>query len=119
MLTIYTRDGLATKVDLQDETAAREWLEHLSDPVFQGEITGLTVGHKGVQYSLPRPSGFGSVRYEAESLAPEPSKGLRGGERVQCFADGVRVSLMVHEAHRAVRVSLSKVGKRRYDPFAG
>jgi hypothetical protein len=46
----------------------------------------------------------------------EPSGRVKGGEKVLLYADDVRLSVMAHAEQPAVRVSLSKVGKRRFDP---
>lgn len=116
MLTIHTSNGLTAKVDLQDEAQVRAWLGRFADPAFQSGVTGFTVSHKGVQYSVPRPVGFRSVQYAAEHVGADGAKGIRGGERVECFADDVRITMMVHREQRAARVSLYKIGRRRYDP---
>jgi len=72
----------------------------------------------GVQYSLSRPAEFERVFYVAERIEPDEDARLRGGERIICFADGVKVSMMVHACQSAARISLTKTGKQRYNPYA-
>lgn len=118
MLKIHTNDGLTACVDLEDEEQAREWIERLKDPRLQSKITGVTVAHRGVQYSLPRPLGFDHVVFQPEIILPDDQKKIKGGERVVCQAGDVRVELMVHKAQRAARVSLKRTGKQRFNPWA-
>ena len=119
MLKVHTRDGVTTKVDLENEEQLVAWRERLKDPKYQRTITGLTVIHLGVQYSLSAPVGFHHVSFEAEGLAPDASCRLKGGERIVCMADGVRISLMVHREQKAVRVLVAKVGRQRFSPGLG
>lgn len=72
---------------------------------------------KSIQYSLPRPDGFGQIFYHAEDILPEPMKHIRGGEKITCFVDDIRATLMVHREQPAARVSLLKTGKQRYNPL--
>lgn len=116
MLRVHTSDGLTTRFDLEDKERAAEWLERLKDPEFHNRITGLTISHRGVLYSFPRPQGFRRMSFLAERVAPDPQRKIKGGERIWCFSDDVRVGVMVHRAQRAVRVTLTKTGHRRFDP---
>jgi hypothetical protein len=118
LLKIHTIDGITSRIDLEDEGQAREWLIRLQDATFQKSISGVTIAYKGVQYSLPRPHGFGQIFFHAEYVEPDISKKIKGGERLTCVADGVRIALMVHRAQKAVRVSLFKTGKQRFNPFS-
>jgi hypothetical protein len=118
VLKIHTNDGKTARVDLEDEGQAKEWLQLLGDPEFQATITGMTVAHKGVQYSLPRPIGFNEVLFLAEHVSPDSERKVKGGERVTCIAGDVRATVMVHRAQRAVRVSLLRTGKQRFNPMA-
>lgn len=111
MLKVHVRDGRTLAVDLDDEDQAHEWLSKFNDPVFQASITGLTVIQRGVQYSLPRPEGFRQV-----TLSAEPVNAGKGGERVLLFADDVRIAMVCHHGQRAARVSLTRPGKRKFNP---
>lgn len=117
MLRVHTKDGLTHRVDLRDAREAEQWLRELKNPSYQTEITGFTVAHRGVLYSLPRPQGFDRISFVVERIEPNPERKLKGGERVTCFAGDVRISLMVHEAQKAVRVTLARLGKQRFNPF--
>jgi len=117
LLRVHTCDGLTSTFDLEDKEQAERWLQLLKDPKFQESITGLTISHRGVLFSLSRPQGFQRQFYFAERVEPVPQKKIKGGERLLCYADDVRVGLMVHEAQRAVRVTLNKTGRQRFNPF--
>ena len=119
MLKVHTTAGLTSRVDLENEDEARQWIEKLRDPAFQQGISGLTIYQKGVQYSLPKPQGFGQIFLCAEFVEPDPDKKLKGGEKLVCVADDVRIVLMVHKAQKAVRVAVIKTGKQRFNPVTG
>ena len=132
MLRVHTKDGQTRSFDLSDPEAAREWLRLTSDDSYQGQVTGLTLasshcargvcsacGSKNVlpltiQYSTARPQDFRRISLVAEDVPRAP--GVNGGERVIVFADDVRLTLMAHSANPAVRIVLSKVGHRKFDP---
>lgn len=116
MLKVHTSDGLTSRINLENEEQAKAWLSRLSDPRYQENITGLTIAYRGVQYSLSRPQGFTRLNFLAEQVQPDPKGKVKGGERIFCFSDEVRIGLMVHKEQRAVRVSLVKIGKRRFSP---
>ena len=107
---------ITSRIDLSDEANAKEWLRKLKDPEFQATISGFTVTENGVQYSLPKPYGFDRVSYLPELIEPDPTKKIKGGERVTCFAGDVRATIMVHRESRAARISLRRLGKQRFDP---
>lgn len=117
MLKIHLSDGRTLSFDLSDPDKAKEWLSLVRKLGFQDSIRGMTVQHNGGSYSLTRPDSFHHLWLFAEHLEPEQSKKFKGGKRLICQADDVRVSMMIHEASRAVRVSLSKTGTQRYNPI--
>ena len=116
MLKVHMRDGRTVRVDLEDREASASWLRRIRDPAFQSDITGLTLSHRGVSYSLPRPRGFSAIMYGAELVAAEPDRRIKGGERLICQAGEVRATVMVHREQRAARVSLFRIGKPRFTP---
>lgn len=116
MLRVHLADGRTLHFDLKDERQAAEWLERVKDHAFQASLRGVTVQHNGAQYSVARPSGFGRVWMFAEALPPDPASKFKGGERATVQADEVRAVVMVHDAQRAARVSLSKTGQQCYNP---
>ena len=116
VLKVHTRDGRTVRVDLEDRETSASWLQRLRDPVFQGEITGLTISHRGVSYSLPRPKGFNAIMYQAEFVEPQPTLRIKGGERIICQAEDVRATLMIHREQSAARISLFRIGRPRYCP---
>jgi len=96
-------DGLTHEVDLNDEGQLKEWLGKFHDPEFQERIRGLTVIQKGVQYSVPRPTGFAT-----STLAAEPLEAGKGGERIVLVTEDVKLNVVIHAGQRAARVSLDK-----------
>lgn len=70
-----------------------------------------------VQYSLARPEGFVQIFYWPEAILPNEESKVKGGEKVTCFVDDIRITVMVHRSQPSVRISLLKTGKQRYNPF--
>lgn len=116
MLKIHLSNGRTLSFDLSDPQKAKEWLSLVRRPQFQESIRGMTVQHNGNSYSLSRPDSFRRLWLFAEHLEPEPTTKFKGGKRLVCQADNVRIAVMVHESSKAVRVSLSKTGTQCYNP---
>jgi hypothetical protein len=132
LLRIHTKDGRTRTLDLSDRDEAREWVRLCADSTFQASISGLTLAsahrasgdcsHCGarvalptiVQYSVSNPRDFRRVEMTAEDVPK--SEGVNGGERVIVFADDVRLSTMAHASNPALRIVMSKVGRRKFDP---
>lgn len=119
MLRVHLIDGRTLRFDLKDECQAAKWLRSARDFKFQSTITGITVKHDGVSYSLSRPRGCGDVFMFAEYLEENAAQKFKGGGRIICQADDTRINLMVHENQRAAHVSLSKTGQQCYNPIVG
>jgi len=109
-------------VDLND--GASEWLKQLARPVFQAQLTAVTIhagyptrtGEEiGVQFSIARPKGFRGQTWFRCQKVPEKGR-VRGGERVDIFVGDVRLSLMAHASNPAARISLSRVGRMTFVP---
>ncbi len=122
MFNFHLKNGETVRLDL--ETYSEELVRKLSRSEFQDQITAVTVvqrhsskggGDMGVQYSLARPEGFeGRQWFHVESI---PANGkVRGGEKITVFAGDIRVTMMAHRAQPALRVTISKVGSRKYNP---
>lgn len=134
MLRVHTADGRTTTVDLSDERQAADWVRRLARADVARSVTGLTLvethatsgkcpacaeRHQlplGLQFSISRPEDFRAVSFDAERV--EASGRVRGGDRLLVYADDIRLSVMAHAETPAVRVIVSKVGKRRFDPKA-
>jgi hypothetical protein len=76
-----------------------------------------TVCGTNVQYSLSKPIGFQNVFYYVEHIEPDVKSRSHGGERITCFADGVKIVVMVHANQSAARITLTKTGKQIYNPL--
>jgi hypothetical protein len=118
MLHVHTSDGLTIAIDFADVDQTREWIEKMKNPAFVERITGISISDRGVMYSFTKPLGFQRIGFEIEKVEADQERKIKGGERLVCYADDVRITLMVHAAQRAVRVSMVKIGKRRFDPSA-
>ena len=116
VLCIHTRDGRTHNVALDDREQARIYLRRLEDLAFQSSVTGLTILHRGVSYSVPKPRGFDAVRFSAEYVDAMTERKVKGGERIILQAGEVRASVMVHTQHRAARVTIMRIGRQRYAP---
>lgn len=73
---------------------------------------------QSVQYSLARPEGFQQIFYLAEGIEPDEQARIKGGEKITCFVDDIRVTVMVHRSQPSVRIALLKTGKQRYNPYS-
>lgn len=146
MFKIHTRNSETKIVDLHDEETAKLFIENLKKRDFQNELTGMAVlrecGGKircpvckkktivckncnnsfkentcktGVLYSITRPKDFRNIFYLPEHLEPEGRN--KGGERITVFADNIKIVLMAHKEQPSLRVTLSKPGYMKYNPF--
>lgn len=148
MLKIHTEDGQTCHIDLSDERQARDFFARFASTSAQQTITGATLvqrtagrfkcekcranghfecdkcgrsgaGYEGqVQYSLARPEGFHQVQLHADAILADEETGVKGGERIVCQLDDVRLVMMVHRSQPSIRVSLAKTGKMRFNPQA-
>jgi hypothetical protein len=121
VIRVHTSDGLTTKLDLWDEAQAQDFLRRTASPAYQASITAITAyqranGREDIQASLARPQGFSDVRFEVEGVEPDAEQRIKGGERIVCYADDVRVTIMLHKEQAALRVSVLKAGRQRYNP---
>jgi len=116
MLKIHLSDGRTLSFDLSDPVKAKEWLNLVRTTGFQESIRGMTIQHNGSSYSLSRPDSFRHLWLFAEHLEPDLNAKFKGGKRLVCQADETRITMMIHESSRAVRVSLSRTGTQCYNP---
>jgi hypothetical protein len=132
MLRVHTADGRTATVDLSDERQAADWVRRLARADVARSVTGLTLVEThatsgrcpacgvrcqqplGLQFSIARPEDFRAVSFDAEHV--EAAGRVRGGDRLLIYADDIRLSVMAHAETPAVRVVVSKVGKRRFNP---
>jgi hypothetical protein len=118
MILVHLADGRTERYDLRDDRYAAAWMERIQESSFQDSIRAISVQQNGVMYAVARPVEFDRIHFFAESLPPNESQKFKGGERVYCHADEVRVSVMVHPGQRAARLCLSKPGRQCYIPWA-
>jgi len=134
VLKIHTCDGQTLRVDLADEEQARLWLDRLAREDFQATINGVSLVERhsvgkcqecgrrssrdiGVQYSVTRPDDFKKVFFNIEYIRPNGK--IKGGERVTVFSDDIRLVMMAHKSQPAARVTVSKIGKQKFNPYKG
>lgn len=70
----------------------------------------------GTQYTISKPAGFRDIFYHVELLKPDKKHRIKGGEKVTCFVDDVRLTAMIHSSQSS-RITLLHTGKQRYNPF--
>jgi len=56
--------------------------------------------------------------FHVEKIEQDVSKRNKGGEKITCFVDDIRATVLGHAAQPSVRISLLKTGKQRYNPMA-
>ena len=81
-----------------------------------GSVHNRSECGSGIQYSLPRPSDFNKIFCQAEYIEPNKEKRIHGGEKIICFCDDVQIGVMAHRDQKAIRISVSKPGIRRFSP---
>lgn len=121
MFKIHTKNGLTSEIDLKDNNVVKEWNDRFIDPAFQKTITGIsffkkcgsafkcTNCKKNTQYSLSRPDGFGNISLAYEVIEPNKESKIKGGNKIICIADDVKITFMIHGDQQAANVSITKV----------
>lgn len=133
MVKIHTADGHTHPLDLANPEQAQTWLQRLSRTDFQSTIHGVSLVERhlvraeceacgattqrsvGVQYSVTRPEELDSPFFHMEHV---PSLGrIKGGERVTVFAGDIRLVVMAHQSQPAARISITRVGRQKFNPM--
>lgn len=114
MLTVNLFDGETLRFDMQKQEDAERWSTLSRDHAFQSRIRGLALIQNGVNYALPRPTGFDAIFFAAEPLEAEGVK--KGVEQLICHAGDIQVRLVAHNDPRASRVDIARIGRMRYNP---
>lgn len=146
MLKIHTKNGDTLRLDLNDENQASSILTQLKNKKFQEEITAVSIlktcdGRQRCnvcgrpvrsvcdncgeekerlncstlfQLSLPKPVNHKNTFYYFEKIELENNK---GGERLVCFSDEIKISLMVHSGQPAARLGIVKIGEQKFNPY--
>lgn len=121
MISLHLKDGQTIPIDLDD--GASEYLTKLSRSDFQEQLTAVTIqlkfatknGEVATQFSVVRPKGFEEQSwFQVEKVAEQGR--VRGGERLDLFIGEIRVSLMAHGSQPAARISITKLGRRKFNP---
>jgi len=112
-LKVHVNSGRTLSFDLQDKGERAEWLRLAGNPTFQETITGLAVLNDRTLHTLPVPKGFIRIEFTADRVVDRKT-GKTIGERLDCQADGVKVSEMVYysKTPRVTRVDLLRVGRQ-------
>jgi len=114
VLRVNVNDGRTLHFDLEDSVQASQWHDAEADPAFQSAITGIGIIDHGVVHTLSLPRHFHRLAYRAE-LVKDGERVV--GERLDCQADDVLLSLLIYRGNSVpmVRVNLDKLGWRRFD----
>lgn len=119
MIIANTAKGTTHRFDLT-ETGQLEALEAL---IYSGQVTALSILHRGTQHALPLPKRFGKHGrpiFGAELLRngvrmPDGSPAAVG-ERISCQVGEIRVSLTSTFTGALVRCDVVRIGRQQYDP---
>jgi len=76
----------------------------------------MTIVNNGVSYSVPKPKDFYNVSFSAEEIEYNLEKKLKGGEKIVCHAGDTELTVVTYNSQKAVRVDLSKPGRRTFNP---
>lgn len=72
-------------------------------------------GEMGVQYSIVKPRGFREAQWFSFEKVREEGR-IKSGERLDLFIGGMRISVMAHSSQPACRVTITRLGRRRFQP---
>jgi hypothetical protein len=114
LLKIHLCDGRTLTFDLSDPKQAEKWFRDAASENFQKKISGASISYNGVEFALPRPTGFGRIHLSAEHLQANPEKRSYGGEVICCLAGDVSVRVLVHAKQKAMKVELARPGNLRF-----
>lgn len=103
MLKVNLRDGRTLCFDLYTDEGLAQWRESQAAPGFQRQITGVAIQQDRWTHTLPLPSKFRSVEFDAERIITTRILGAV----VNCTADDVIISLTVYNS------GVSRVDVRR------
>jgi hypothetical protein len=123
VILLHLKDGKTITFDLEE--GASEWQAKLARPDLQSQLTAVTIkmshrskgsGDSSVQYSVVKPQGFDGATQWFQVELVKPSGRIHGGERLDLFIGDVRVSLMAHKSQPAARISITRMGRRIFNP---
>ena len=116
MLLVNLRDGQTLRFDLEAADQAADWARRQGDSTFQRSISGLAVSHDRILHTLPVPSHFRRVAFEAGLLRNGTAAPV--GIRVGVQADDVHITLTVYLKGnpRSTRLDIQRVGRPRWVP---
>ena len=119
MLKVNMSDGRTLSFELNNSSEFKEWKKFISNDENQKKIRGVGIVYNTQWHALPIPRKFKYVRYDADLIindnAKTPEKKLVG-ERVICFIDDIKLSLLVYYGNRPKmsRIDAIKIGRARY-----
>lgn len=116
MLKVHMKSGTTLSFDLEDVVEYKHWKSFAGEKENQMLITGLSIINRGISYSLPTPNKFVNLFFMAEYIKPDTKLKIKGGEKIFCLADNIRISMMVHAGQKAARVFVENIGRMRYNP---
>lgn len=60
---------------------------------------------------------MGPALFLVERVESDTVSGIRGGERVTCFAGDARIQMMVHAGQPSMRMTVERVGRQVHSPY--
>ena len=71
--------------------------------------------YMGNQFAIVKPDSFDKVCFEAENSMINDGEDI-GGEKLVLYAGDVQLTIMAYTQQPTARVTLRKIGKRRFNP---
>lgn len=117
MVKLNLRNGTIKSFDLSDETQCRELNTLGQCKDFISQVTGFWLTTGAFENTLPMPWRFSRVFFYAEAIYAKD--GEYKGDRLEVYADNVKLILTGYLGSRFTRVNLDRVGKQRFRPNRG
>ena len=113
------RNGRTLSYDLTESDQFEKWRLDSSYADFQSQITAIGIVFNSQWFALPLPKKFRQCHFEAGLVESNRKESPRyTGEKVQCYADDVLISVQVYWGHKPKmsRIDIIRVGRRRFNP---
>jgi len=116
---VNLKNGRTVSYDLTEKEQLDKWNHDSSTVDFQSQITAIGIIFNSQWFALPTPKKFRQLHFGANLVESKKKDSTRyTGERIQCFADDVLISVVVYWGHKPKmsRIDVIRVGRRRFNP---